>query len=209
MPSYRKSGRWAALPSALTLAIVLSSCDSPHPLSPDAVKSTDVPTQIAHPNGLARTNGRVSASSAGAGPAPVISRGDGDGAPHKAAAHGTGAEADDEGVTLNYVDTDVREIVRQVLGDILKVNYVIDSGFQGQATIQTSKPLKREELLPTLQTLLSQNGGSLTYQNGLFRIGPADDASVVPPVVDGQTTGMGSQVVNLRFASAKQLVAVL
>jgi general secretion pathway protein D len=210
MPSYRKSRHWAALPAALTVAIALSSCDSPHPLSPDAVKSTDMPTEIAHPQGLTRTNGRIATSSIGSGPAPVISRGDGDAAgAHKATAHGTGAEADDEGVTLNYVDTDVREIVRQVLGDILKVNYVIDSGFQGQATIQTSKPLKREELLPTLQTLLSQNGGSLTYQNGLFRIGPADDASVVPPVVDGQTTGMGSQVVNLRFASAKQLVAVL
>ncbi len=209
MPSYRKSRRWAALPATLTVAIALSSCDTPHPLSPNAIKSADMPTQIAHPNGLARTNGRISASSVGSGPAPVISRGDGDAGAHKAAAHGTGAETDDEGVTLNYVDTDVREIVRQVLGDILKVNYVIDSGFQGQATIQTSKPLKREELLPTLQTLLSQNGGSLTYQNGLFRIGPADDASVVPPVVDGQTTGMGSQVLNLRFASAKQLVAVL
>jgi general secretion pathway protein D len=210
MPSYRDLRRRAALPVILTLALVLPSCESPHPISPDAIKSADTPTEIAPSSGLTRTNGRIAASPSGSGPAPVISHGEsGAGAGHKVAAGGTGAEAGDEGVTLNYVDTDVREIVRQVLGDILKVNYVIDSGFQGQATIQTSKPLRREELLPTLQTLLSQNGGSLTYQNGLFRIGPADDASVVPPVVDGQTTGMGSQVVSLRFASAKQLVAVL
>jgi general secretion pathway protein D len=208
MPSYFKSRHRAGVPFALALGLLLPSCESPHPISPDAVKSVDAPTEIAHPDGLKRTNGRIVASSSNSVPGPLISHGEGEPGARKATEHGTGAETDDEGVTLNYVDTDVREIVRQVLGDILKVNYVIDSGFQGQATIQTSKPLKREELLPTLQTLLAQNGGSLTYQNGLFRIGPADDASVVPPVVDGQTTGMGSQVV-VRFASAKQLVAVL
>ncbi len=209
MPSYRESRHRAGVPFALALGLLLPSCESPHPISPEAVKSVDAPTQITHPDGLARTNGRIVVSSSNTVPGPLISHGDAEAGARKATAHGAGAETDDEGVTLNYVDTDVREIVRQVLGDILKVNYVIDSGFQGQATIQTSKPLKREELLPTLQTLLAQNGGSLTYQNGLFRIGPADDASIVPPVVDGQTTGMGSQVVALRFASAKQLVAVL
>jgi hypothetical protein len=34
-------------------------------------------------------------------------------------------------VSLNYIDTDVREIVRLVLGNILKLNYTIDPGFRG------------------------------------------------------------------------------
>jgi general secretion pathway protein D len=125
------------------------------------------------------------------------------------AAYSPGTSEDGDGTTLNYADADVREIVRQILGDTLKVNYTIDAGFQGQATIKTVKPLKREELLPTLQTLLAQTGGTMTYQDGLFRIGPAGDASVIPPVVDAGTSGMGSQAVPLRFASAKQLVTVL
>lgn len=197
-----------SLPAALTLALILPSCETPKPISPNDVKTVETPTTIAHGDVLARTNGRITPKSS-VSTAPLMIRGDG-GSAGKGAGRGAGAATEEDGgITLNYVDTDVREIVRQVLGEILKVNYVIDAGFQGQATIQTSKPLKREELLPTLQTLLSQNGGTLTYQNGLFRVGPADDASVVPPVVDASTTGLGSQVVMLRFASAKQLVAVL
>jgi general secretion pathway protein D len=208
MHSYRGPKRRVSLPVALTLALILPSCETPKPISPNDVKTSETPTTIAHGDVFARTNGRITPKSSTSA-APLMIRGDA-GSAGRGVGHGTGtATEEDGGITLNYVDTDVREIVRQVLGEILKVNYVIDAGFQGQATIQTSKPLKREELLPTLQTLLSQNGGTLTFQNGLFRVGPADDASVVPPVVDANTTGLGSQVVMLRFASAKQLVAVL
>jgi general secretion pathway protein D len=111
-------------------------------------------------------------------------------------------------ISLDYVDTDIREIVRAVLGDLLQLNYSIDPGVQGRATIQTKRPLARDALLPTLQSLLDQNGLSLVYQNGIFRIAPAAGVGVVPPVgVD--EPGSGSQVVPLRFASAKQLAAML
>ena len=69
-------------------------------------------------------------------------------------------------ITLNYVDTDIHEIVRIILGNILKVNYSIDPGLVGTATIQTVQPIKREQLLPTLQGLLAQNGAVMLYQNG-------------------------------------------
>jgi general secretion pathway protein D len=64
-------------------------------------------------------------------------------------------------------------------------------------------------LLPTLQSLLEQAGGSLTYRNGIFRISTAGDGAVVPPVVRDVSPGAGTQVVPLHFASAKQLATVL
>jgi general secretion pathway protein D len=112
-------------------------------------------------------------------------------------------------VSLNYVDADVKEVARLILGDILKVNYTIDAGFQGMVTIQTARPLARDELLPTLSSLLEQAGGSLTYRNGAFRISTVGDEAVIPPVVDIANPGAGTQVVPLHFASAKQLAAVL
>ena len=118
-----------------------------------------------------------------------------------------GSQAGD--ITLNYVDTDIREVVRVILGDILKVNYSIDPGFQGMTTIHTARPLKRDELLPTLQSLLAQAGGTMTYQNGIFRIGPAGNDSAIPPVVEGTSITAGSQIVALRYASAKQLATML
>jgi len=112
-------------------------------------------------------------------------------------------------ISLNYVDTDVREIVRLILGEILKVNYSIDPGFQGTATIQTARPLKRDELITTLQALLTQAGGQLTYQNGIYRVSPQGDDANIPPLVASGSMEAGAQVVSLRYASAKQLAAIL
>jgi general secretion pathway protein D len=112
-------------------------------------------------------------------------------------------------ISLNYVDTDVREIVRLILGEILKVNYSIDPGFQGTVTIQTARPLKRDELIPTLQGLLTQAGGQLTYQNGIYRVSAQGDDANIPPLVANGSMEAGAQVVSLRYASAKQLATIL
>jgi general secretion pathway protein D len=45
------------------------------------------------------------------------------------------------GVTLNFVDADLREVIRAVLEDTLDLNYVIDPNVQGRVTLQTSQPL--------------------------------------------------------------------
>lgn len=112
-------------------------------------------------------------------------------------------------VSLHYVDTDVREVAKLILGDILKLNYTIDPGFMGTVTIETARPLRREELLSTLQSLLNQTGGIMTYDNGFFRIGPAGDDSMISPLVDGASAAAGSEIVRLRYASARQLSAML
>jgi general secretion pathway protein D len=112
-------------------------------------------------------------------------------------------------VTLNYVDTDIREIIRIVLGDMLHVNYTIDSRLQGNVSIQTATPLKQEELLPTLESLVSQVGGVIVFENGVFRITPAGNTAIVPPVVQSSSVSDGSQIVPLRYASAKQLATML
>jgi len=110
-------------------------------------------------------------------------------------------------VQLNLADTDIREIVRQVLGVMLQVNYSIDPAVHGTATIETAKPLKREELLPTLELLLNQNGASLVQTGTLYRVLPSSTAVATPALAEAQTTGTES--VTLRYASAKDLAKVL
>jgi general secretion pathway protein D len=110
-------------------------------------------------------------------------------------------------VQLNFADTDIREIVRQVLGVILKVNYSVDPQVHGTATIETAKPLKREELLPTLELLLNQNGASLQQSGDLYRVLPTQAAITNPSLAASQTTG--SEAVKLTYASAKDLAKVL
>lgn len=149
-----------------------------------------------------RVSGRVGIDSR-ALPAPEISPGTT--APASNARLPAGGATGD--VQLNFADTDIREIVRQVLGTILQVNYSIDPAVHGTATIETSKPLKREELLPTLELLLNQNGASLVQSGSLYRVLPSSSAVTTPSLAEAQTTG--SESVTLRYASAKDLAKVL
>jgi general secretion pathway protein D len=46
-------------------------------------------------------------------------------------------------VTLNFDGTDIREVVKVVLGDLLGVNYVLDPAVSGSVSLQTGRPLRR------------------------------------------------------------------
>ncbi len=112
-------------------------------------------------------------------------------------------------ITLNFVDTDIREIVRVVLGATLKLNYTIDPSVQGTATLEVGKPLARSALLPTLETLLNQNGATLTMRDGIYRVVPLATGAITGIVSGPGAVGSGTQIVSLRYASAKDLVKVL
>jgi general secretion pathway protein D len=117
--------------------------------------------------------------------------------------------AEEEMTTLTFVDTDIREIVRNILGGVLKVNYTIDPNVHGTATLETTTPLPRSALIPTLTTLLNQNGASLVQRGSTYMVMPnalAPSAAAFPQAGDPTA---GSEVVSLRFASAAQLAKVL
>jgi general secretion pathway protein D len=190
----------------LALSLMLQSCATPLDASTPAagdIATGAVQQQETQP---ARVNGRVTPTTPGAY-GPIVRQQASENVLGHVLPQPRGGEGGD--VSLNYIDTDVREIVRLILGDILKVNYTIDPGFMGTVTIQTPRPLKREALLPTLQNLLNQTGGMITYQNGIFRIGAAGDDSGVSPIVENATSEAGTQIVPLRFASARQLAVLL
>ena len=119
---------------------------------------------------------------------------------------GAGGPAD---VSLNFVDTDIREIARSILGSMLKVNYTIDPAVRGTATIETAQPVARDQLLGILQTLLAQNGATLNQQNGLYRVLPSNGPGANAGLVGSDGIGSGTQMITLRYASAKDLAKVL
>jgi general secretion pathway protein D len=109
-------------------------------------------------------------------------------------------------VSLDFADTDIREVVAQVLGGILKVNYTIDPAVHGTATLHTVRPLNRSELVPTLESLLAQNGAALVMNGTLYRVVTAAEA--VGSVASGPGTA-GAVVVPLQYASAEDLAKIL
>ena len=108
-------------------------------------------------------------------------------------------------ISLDFADTDIREVATQILGNILKLNYTIDPGVHGTATLRTVTPLPRSQLLPTLQSLLAQNGAALVQSGALYRVVPAAQAAAAI----GSDGTAGSVIVPLHYASAEDLAKVL
>jgi general secretion pathway protein D len=118
-------------------------------------------------------------------------------------------------VTLNFVEADVREVVRAVLGDMLGVPHVVDPAVTGTITVESARPLPRGQLLPLLDSVLRLNGAALVEIEGIVQVVPLADAlgaGAVPelrPPSGARAFGYSVQVVPLRHVAAAELLAVL
>jgi general secretion pathway protein D len=112
-------------------------------------------------------------------------------------------------VTLNFVDTDIREIARTILGTTLKLDFTIDPAVHGTGSIETATPLARSALLPALETMLNQNGATLVQRGGLYAVVPVAVGALTNQAAAAGSIGAGAQVVPLRYAAAKDLAKLL
>ena len=87
---------------------------------------------------------------------------------------GTG-EAD---VVFNFENQPVQAVIKAILGDLLQENYTIAPNVGGNVTFSTSKPIRRSEALPVLETLLSANGISIVHASGRYSVMLTKDAIV-------------------------------
>ena len=118
-------------------------------------------------------------------------------------------------VTLNFDGTDIREVVKVVLGDLLQANYVLHPAVQGTASLETGRPLRREHLIPTLETLLRMNNAAIVYKNGTYEVVPLANAvqgNLVPQL--GESTralpeGYSVHVIPLQYIGAEEMNGIL
>ena len=129
----------------------------------------------------------------------------------KPAKPAAGATRSGSGVTLNFEEANIRDVVKVVF-DTLKENYTIDPQVQGEVTVQTSRPLTSEQLLPTLETLLRANNAVLVKEGGVYRIIPAAGAvkrGNFTPQVRGGGVGYGVRIVALHYVSASEMQNII
>jgi len=127
------------------------------------------------------------------------------------------AETGNSGQTeyrLNLVDAPIAAAVKNVLGDILGLNYTIDPRVRGSITLQTSAPVNRNTLVDILETTLAANGFAIVKGSGTYNIVPLSEAlaktpSVSVPSTASRTPGLKIQVVELQYISAEEMRVIL
>ena len=118
-------------------------------------------------------------------------------------------------VLLNYEGAEIREVVANILGNILKVNYTVHPAVQGTVTLRTSEPIPPSALLPTLETLLRQYGAALVREGDLYKVMPVAFAirgSATAQLGSASTPlprGLSVQVVPLKWVSAREMWKLL
>jgi general secretion pathway protein D len=114
-------------------------------------------------------------------------------------------------VTFNFVNADVRDVAREILGNQLHVTYTVDSKVQAAITAQSGTPVPHDKVLSVLETVLRASGLDLVEANGVYRILASDDAakSSLMAAPSADQPGYGVRVFQLRHVSANELKTVL
>lgn len=187
----------AAAPAPVAAAeTVPAVAPSPAPVSAPAMPAT----------------GKVDASrSEASGSEPRIIRGnDRVIAPSKPVPALTGAP-----ITFNFEEAPVADVVRVILGDVLKVDYALHPPLAGTVTLTTRTPVSPDQAVFLLESALQANGILMVRDvRGTYQVGRPDavkglgtsarqvDKGSLPP-------GQGVIIVPLQYIGAGEMAAIL
>ncbi|HSZ10799.1 MAG TPA: type II secretion system secretin GspD [Rhizomicrobium sp.] len=116
-------------------------------------------------------------------------------------------------ITLNFINTDIRDVAKAILGDYLKLNYEIAANVQGAVTIQTSRPLTRAQVMPVLEQVLRLNNLALTNTDGVYKVVALAEArhqsGAIEMARSKAALGYGIEVVPVHYISAAEMEKLL
>ena len=118
-------------------------------------------------------------------------------------------------ISLNFVNSDVRDVAKAILGDYLHLNYELAPDLKGTVTIQTSQPLTRSQVMPIFDQLLRLNGMAVVLSNDVYRVASISESGpTVGPVSPSPRDrrglmGYGIEVVPIKFISATEMQKLL
>lgn len=203
MPVPAPSGAPVLAPTPVPMPGSTSGTAGPVPASPQPAVPAAAPMPAAPPPA-----GPSLATVPAAAPAPVP-------APGGAALTNSQAAAQlsttpNPGVTLKFDNADIYDVLQVVLGEILKLDYIIDPSVQGRITLRSTGAVSMADIFNTLEAALSTSNISIVRQGKVYKV--VKDANAPRDAVSAQGTGPASvvmQIIPLRFVQASQLVNTL
>ena len=121
------------------------------------------------------------------------------------------ANAQDDTVTLNFVNADIEAVVKAV-SDITGRNFIVDPRIKGTVNIISARPVPKRLVYPTLLSALRLQGIAAIEGNGVTKLVLETEAKMHgSEVVEGGGGGdrLVTKVIALHHESAQQMVNVL
>ena len=112
-------------------------------------------------------------------------------------------------VSLNFNRADLIEIIH-ILAQHLRLTYTIDPEVKGTVTINSSEPLRTEDLLPIFHQVLRMNGAVAVRAGNVYRIMPIKDAKGLAGAMgSSREDSFALQIVPVRFFAVAEMKKVL
>ncbi|KAA2284978.1 type II secretion system secretin GspD [Arenimonas fontis] len=115
--------------------------------------------------------------------------------------------------TFNFEGESVHAVVKAILGDLLRQNYVIAPQVQGTVTLATPRPVDAAQALSLLEMVLGWNNARLVWADGRYNVLPTEQAIAgnLSPRTGGAADARGYELraVPLRYISAGEMKKLL
>ncbi len=116
-------------------------------------------------------------------------------------------------ITLNFPDADVNVVAQGVLGDILRLPFIVAPGTTGTVTLVTPGPVPRSGVFALFEDALKLRNLAVTQSGGVYTVRPLDQARS-QGIVDssgssGGATGFATETVSLQFVNAEEMRKLL
>jgi general secretion pathway protein D len=115
--------------------------------------------------------------------------------------------------TLDFENTPIAAAAQAVLGDMLKLGYVVDPRAQGTISLSSARPIARKDVLFAFESALKANNLALLRDPVGYRIVPDGDGLTGgvdrADSKDGVEAGYGVTVVPVQFVAADTLIKLM
>ncbi len=119
-------------------------------------------------------------------------------------------------VSFNFEEAPVTEVVRTILGDMLKLDYVMHPPLQGTVTLTTRKPIDPDTAVFLLEAALQANGLAMVRDaRGIYQVGRPDvlrslvGAVRVAGAPGSMAPGYGVIIIPLQYIGAGEMANIL
>jgi general secretion pathway protein D len=122
------------------------------------------------------------------------------------------APAGGDSFDLNFENADVTTVAKVLLGDVLKVDYLVDPRVEGTISLSSARPIPRKDILPLLENALQLNGAVVARQGDVYQIVLASEAAGSGSVDVGSrrvSPGYGLTVLPLENVSADTVMRLV